>query len=350
MNGLAADLRLALRVLAKHRALALSVVITLSLAIGAGVSTFAIAEAALITPPPFPEPHRIAMLFTTYTARSRSPERYRWSYPRFRMLERSLTTTSAVGSYGLASVNLAGTTDAEPMNAEIVGGGYFDVVGARAARGRLFSAIEDQSPAADPVALVGHALWVRRYGSDPTLIGKTIRVNGREVTVIGTMPPGFRGLTGRGELWFPATLAPRLTYPEYLKTNQNFISVVARLAPNASIASLQAEIAKLRDLIQTVGLGPSTGGIVKAAVARGIPYRRLNKDSMVQFGYGCKQRRIVAAETDYAGRSLKGQLTQARRLGAARTVVVGADDASLRVPGREDETLAHADLVSRLTP
>jgi histidyl-tRNA synthetase len=58
----------------------------------------------------------------------------------------------------------------------------------------------------------------------------------------------------------------------------------------------------------------------------------------------------VAAETDYAGRSLKGQLTQARRLGAARTVVVGADDASLRVPGREDETLAHDDVASRLTP
>ena len=58
----------------------------------------------------------------------------------------------------------------------------------------------------------------------------------------------------------------------------------------------------------------------------------------------------VAAETDYAGRSLKGQLTQARRLGAARTVVVGPDDASLRVPGREDETLPHADIVSRLTP
>jgi cyanophycin synthetase len=61
------------------------------------------------------------------------------------------------------------------------------------------------------------------------------------------------------------------------------------------------EIAKLRELIQTVCLGPSTSGIVRAAVARGIPYRRLNKDSMVQFGYGCKQRRIVAAETDRTG-------------------------------------------------
>ena len=55
----------------------------------------------------------------------------------------------------------------------------------------------------------------------------------RELTVIGIMPPGFTGLTGRGELWFPAVQAPRLTYPEYLTTNQNFISVVARLRPGA---------------------------------------------------------------------------------------------------------------------
>jgi hypothetical protein len=250
MNGLAADIKLALRVLRHHRALALSVVTTLALAIGAGVSTFAIAEAALITPPPFPDPHRIAMLFTTYTAPSESPQRFRWSYRRFRMLEQSLTTTAAIGSYGLSNVNLAGTSEAEPVDAEVVGGSYFDVVGARAARGRLFSRVEDHSADSDPVALVGHDLWVRRFGSDPALIGKTIRVNGRELMVIGVMPAGFRGLTGRAELWFPATLAPRLTYPEYLTTNQDFISVVGRLAPGASIETLKAELATVASALQ----------------------------------------------------------------------------------------------------
>ena len=166
------------------------------------------------------------------------------------MLERSLTTTSAIGSYGLANVNLAGASEAEPVNAEMVGGGYFTVVGAHAARGRLFSAAEDQSAESDPVTLVGHDLWVRRYASDPSLIGKTIRVNGRELTVVGIMPPEFRGLTGRAELWFPATLAPRLTYPEYLTTNQDFISVVARLAPGASIETLKAELATVAPAIQ----------------------------------------------------------------------------------------------------
>jgi predicted permease len=75
-------------------------------------------------------------------------------------------------------------------------------------------------------------------------------VNSQELTIIGIMQPGFTGLTGRAELWFPAVQAPRLTYPEYLTTNQNFISVVARLRPGVSFATLRAEIATAGESIQ----------------------------------------------------------------------------------------------------
>src|SRR5688572_8243211 len=242
MEALRIDLRHAVRVLLRSRTLAACVVITLALAIGAGVATFAVAEAALITPPPFPEPHRLAILYTTHTQPSRGTERLRWSYQRFRLLERSLTTTSAVASYGLASINLAGTTDAEPVRAEIVGGAYFSALGVRPALGRTFSAEEDRTPAAPAAAIIAHDLWTRRYAGDRRMIGSTVRVNGTDLTVIGVMPPGFSGLTGRAELWFPAAQAPRLTYPEYLTTNQDFISVVARLRPGATLASLRAEL------------------------------------------------------------------------------------------------------------
>ena len=242
METLTADLRLAIRVLSRNRTLALSIVATLGLAIGAGVATFAIAEAALITPPPFPESDRLAMVYTTHTEPSHGTERYRWSYTRFRMLARALTSTTAVGSYGLSSINLAGETDAEPVSAEVVGGDYFVALGIRPARGRLFSPEEDQSTASAPVALIGHDLWTRRYGGDAGIIGRTVRVNGTGLTVIGIMPAGFNGLTGRAELWFPAVQAPRLTYPAYLTTNQDFISVVVRLRPGASLATLRAEL------------------------------------------------------------------------------------------------------------
>jgi len=257
MESLLHDIRVGVRGLRRNRTLTVSVVSTLALAIGAGVATFALAQAALITPPPFREPHRLALIYTTRVESGRSPERRRWSYQRFRLLERSLTTVTHVGSYGLASVNLSGMAraggepaTAEPVEGEVVGGSYFAVLGTRPARGRSFSSVEDHSPAVSPVVLLSHDLWTRRYASDPDIIGKTVRVNGTDLTVIGVMPSGFRGLTGRSELWFPAVQAPGLTYPFYLTTNQDFISVVALLKPGSPIASLRAELETVGAAIQ----------------------------------------------------------------------------------------------------
>lgn len=240
----------AVRTLSRHRTLSVTVISTLALAIGAGVATFAIAKAALVTPPPFPEPDRLAMVYTTHTEPARGTERYRWSYPRFRLLGQSLTTASSVGSYGLTSINLAGTTEAEPVGGEVVSGEYFKTLGIQPLRGRLFSTEEDRSTAATPVALIGYNLWQRRYGGDPAILGSTVRVNSHDLTIVGILPAGFSGLTGRGELWFPGAQAPRLTYPEYLTTNQDFISVVARLRPGASMTSLTAELATIGANIQ----------------------------------------------------------------------------------------------------
>ncbi|HEX6049600.1 MAG TPA: ABC transporter permease [Gemmatimonadaceae bacterium] len=256
MKSVLYDVRVGVRVLRRNPTTTASVVATLALAIGAGVSTFALAQAALIAPPPFPESERLAMVFTTRVAPGRSPQRFRWSYQRFRLLERSLTTAAHVGSYGLASVNLSGRgpggepVAAEPVRAEPVGGGYFSALGARAERGRLFSAAEDQSPSAAPVVLLGHDLWMRRFAGAPDVLGQVLRVNGNDLTIVGVLPAGFRGLSGRAELWFPAVQAPSLTYPKYLTTNQDFISVVAKLRPGVSMTSLRAELETVGAAIQ----------------------------------------------------------------------------------------------------
>ena len=139
---------------------------------------------------------------------------------------------------------------AEPVRAEPVSGGYFSALGTRPTRGRLFSVTEDQSPAAAPVVLLGRDLWMRRYAGALDVLGEVLRVNGRDLTIVGVMPAGFRGLSGRAELWFPAVQAPSLTYPEYLTTNQDFISVVAKLRPGVSMASLRAELETVGAVIQ----------------------------------------------------------------------------------------------------
>jgi putative ABC transport system permease protein len=250
MRDLTADLRLAIRGLRRNATLSLSVIATLALAIGAGVATFAVAEAAFITPPPFRDPERLAILFTTHTEPTRGTERLRWSYARFRMLEQSLTTASSIADFGLASVNLAGTTEAEPVRAEVVAGDYFGTLGVRPLRGRLFSVDEDRSTSGPMVALLGYDLWRRRYGGDPAMIGRTIRVNSEELTIVGIMPKGFSGITGRAALWYPAVQAPRLTYPLYLTSNQDFTSVVARAKPGVSLDAVRAEVAAVGAAIQ----------------------------------------------------------------------------------------------------
>src|SRR5262249_53709618 len=156
-----------------------------------------------------------------------------------------LKSTASIGGYGLASVNLSGASDAEPIQSEGVAGDYFATVGARPFRGRLFSRAEDQSPSEAMVVILSHDLWQRRYAGNLDVIGQTLRINSRELTVIGVMPPGFRGLTGRAQLWFPSVQAPRLTYPEFLTTNQDFIPVVGRLRPGVSVATLRAELASV---------------------------------------------------------------------------------------------------------
>src|SRR6185436_3214449 len=189
--------------LRRNRTLSVSVVGTLALALGAGVATFAIAEAALITPPPFPEPDRLAMLYTTHTEPARGTERVRWSYRRFRMLENTIQGATAIAGYGLSNINLAGTSDAEPVQAEVVAGRYFTTLDVQPARGRVFSSSEDRATSGAPVAIIGHELWRRRYNADPGILGQVLRVNSSDLTIVGIMPAGFTGLTGRAELWFP---------------------------------------------------------------------------------------------------------------------------------------------------
>ena len=77
----------------------------------------------------------------------------------------------------------------------------------------------------------------RRYGADPSLLGGEVRINGVPFTVVGIMPAGFAGLSDKSEMWIPRTMAPQLSYAEYLTTPQLFIAVVARLKDDVTLES-----------------------------------------------------------------------------------------------------------------
>jgi putative ABC transport system permease protein len=233
-----------LRSLAGSRALSTMVVATLAIGIAIFAATFGVINAALFRAPPFADAERVALLFMQRNPQGEPPRQERWSFPRFELLRKSQTVFEDVATYSPASLTLAGE-GAELVEGERVSATYFPLLRVSAARGRLFTEAEDDPARPAHVVVLSERLWHRRYAADPAIIGQTIRLNSVPLAVIGVLPADFSGLSGRSELWIPRALSPLLTYPEYLTTNQNFISAVGRLRPGIDFAAAQGELAVL---------------------------------------------------------------------------------------------------------
>ena len=242
------DIRFASRSLARTPVLTGAAILSMSVGIAATTAVFSVVDAALFRPPPFPDADRLAIIYTTRQRDDAPAGRERWSWPRFRLLEGARSFTG-VASFTPSVLALTGDRS-EPANAEFVSSAYWRVVRVNPALGGVFPPDADAAAGIAPVAILSDALWRRRFGASPSVIGSTIAVNGVALTIVGVAPAGFDGLTGRAQLWIPATMAPRLTYPEYLVTPQNFISVVGRLRDGVSLDASQQELALLGAEIQ----------------------------------------------------------------------------------------------------
>jgi putative ABC transport system permease protein len=263
------DLRYSFRALSRMRGVAIVAVTTLALGIAATTTMFSAVYAALLRPLPFADPDRLVMLFTTRTTPNRGLELSRWSRPLIGTLVSSVKSYETLASYTPTLISISGGTgDPEQIEGEVVSPEYFAALRTAPAIGRTFTAAEDGAPGDAPVALLSDRLWRRRYAADPSVLGRTIRINDVPLTVIGIMPGTFTGLSDKAEVWIPRTMAPRLTYADYLTTPQLFIAVLGRLKDgvtleqaNAELASasaafgpqIDADGARLGAVVQTVG-------------------------------------------------------------------------------------------------
>jgi putative ABC transport system permease protein len=248
MDSVAHDLRHALRALARLRAPGVLALATLALGIGATTAMFGVVDAALLRPPPFVESDRLVMISQIRTTPREGTNRLRWSWPHIVELQRSASSFEAIASITGPVLSISGQGDPEQIDGEIVSPEYFQVMRAAPIAGRVFTA--DESARAEAVALVSARLWHRRFASDRGIVGQTVRLNDVPVTVIGILPEGFAGLTGKADVWISAPMSTHLAYTEYLVTPQHFISVVARLKDGVTIAQANADVASV---------GPSLG-------------------------------------------------------------------------------------------
>jgi putative ABC transport system permease protein len=247
LETLARDLRFGARMLVRAPGFSLAALFTLALGIGANTAIFTIVDAVLLRPLPYAEPERLVTIgdrtaegqsgnvdFTTvgdWRARSRSFESL--------SLMRNWTPTLVVGG------------EAERLPAVRVSWNYFDMMGARPALGRTFTA-DDDRPDHWRVLMLSDALWRRRFGADPSIVGRTVVMNDREYRVIGVMPAAFEPLDAARyyatpQLWAPVGYAA--TQPDACRSCQH-LRAFGRLKAGVTIADATAEMNTIREQLR----------------------------------------------------------------------------------------------------
>ena len=249
------DLRFARRTLVRAPIFSGAAIASIALGIAATTAVFAVVDAALLRPPPFERADRLGVALITRQRPNEAVRRERWSWIRAQLLRRAHSFAD-IATFTIAPVTLGGDLPA-PANAELVSASYWSTLDVVPIRGHAFETSDDGGE--DATAVIGYALWQRQFGGSDAIIGRSIAVNGVDVTVVGVAPPDFAGLSGRANIWLPATLAPRVTYAGYLTTNQNFISVVTRLRDGVTLDAARAELSVLGESIQREAPSESEG-------------------------------------------------------------------------------------------
>lgn len=229
------NLRFALRSLRRNPGFATAGVLTLGLGLGATTAIFAVVDSVVIKPLSYPEAGRLVWIdqpVPKYDAQHPwgvSEVGY-WDYAAH------VPALESIAAYSFTNVNVAGPDGARRVRAVRATASVFDVLGARPVLGRLYNTTDDR-PGGEPVAVLGNEYWQTAFGADSDIVGRTLRGNGRTVTVVGVLPRGFRLPNADPDVWLPAQLDPVAT-----PVNSHYLNVVGRLAAGATVVSMDAEL------------------------------------------------------------------------------------------------------------
>ena len=202
LEVLAQDAGYALRLMRKNLGFTTVAVLTLALGIGANTAIFSVVNAVLLRPLPYPEPDRLVTFWRNVNRAYKLPNPEYFDY---RERQRTLEEFAV---YRTGGANLTGDGVAFRVNLAKVSAGFFPALGVNPFLGRAFAPEEDL-PGNDRVVVLEHGFWLRRFGSDPSVVGQTVTLDGRDHVVVGVMPSGFvfPGIAGgRVDLWAPLAL------------------------------------------------------------------------------------------------------------------------------------------------
>jgi predicted permease len=241
IESAAGDVRHALRVLRKSPGFTVPAIITLALSIGANTTTFSALNAFVFRPLPVSDPEELFAVETGH--RSTSPNMSIPDYRDFRVRNRSLASLMA---YRVTVMSFGQPGGSARVWGYLATGNYFDGLGVGAWRGRVFHAEDDGAPGSNPVVVLSYGCWERRFASDPAIVGKQVKINGLDFTILGVMPKGFYG-TERfflPEVWIPMSMEPQIepgnNWLEARQTRNSWI--LGRLKPGVSVKQAEQDL------------------------------------------------------------------------------------------------------------
>ena len=238
MRTLWQDLRYGARVLARTPGLTAVAVLSLALGIGANTAIFSVVNGVLLKSLPFPEADRLVALSESSP---KTPE-MAVAFPNYLDLRAQQTVFEEMAARMPTGGVMTGGGDPERVTGRMVTASFFPTLGVRPHLGRFFNEAEDR-PGAEPVMVLSHGLWQRRFGGDPAVVGRGVQYNGVSWTVVGVLPPGF-DFYGQNNLNNDIfTPLGRLYGQEYMRDrNSHTVMVTARLKPGVSLESARAEM------------------------------------------------------------------------------------------------------------
>ena len=231
------DLQYGLRMLWKHKSVSGIALLTLALGIGVNSAIFSVVNAVVLRPLPYPESERLMVVWGNL--HKTGLEEIEISALEFQDFQQQCQAFEQIAAYAIQGLNLTGVDQPERVRGATVSANLFPTLRVQPQLGRNFTVDED-SAGNDAVVILGDSLWQRRFGGDPSVINKTVQLDGRTLTVIGVMPANFHFPDRDTEAWIPLAFTPDLL--EENNRGSHFLNVIGRLKSGVTPSQAQADL------------------------------------------------------------------------------------------------------------
>ena len=262
---IASDVGYALRLLRRRPVFALTATLTLSLGIGATTAIFSVADAVLLAGLPYRDADRLLFVSSSFPGSTGGGDQL--SYRDIAEIARRSTSLEGIAAYHTGrALELRGTQAPERIRANIVDPAYLSLLGARAARGRLFAEDASDAAGAQPYVVLSHAFWTRRLAADPSVVGRQLVLSDVPLTVIGVLEPGFHDVSAEegysfdSDVFIPASMLGAFGGSNLLTeaSARNFWAL-AQVRAGVPVAQAYDEIAAIGVALEAEAAGTNRG-------------------------------------------------------------------------------------------